>query len=246
MDDPDRITSSGQINQHDVSKRETATVHKAEHNLQSKESSDEAEKGGRDTSQASSGILGGSRAGTGAGAALRSLGGLGGAGRGGAGGAVGGAAGTATGGGARAGDGSTGAGGGGRDRAAGSGAGAGAAGGAGGARLGVEEVLRDAALDAVGVLLRVRGAAVALGALHGALGGVVDLALVGHRDTGAVSPADNVSAAVLEASLLGRGGSGGAGGGRLGRDDDGSAESEKSSEAHLECVVLGVLRGGKE
>lgn len=53
----------------------------------------------------------------------------------------------------------------------------------------------------------------------------------------AVSLAVDVEAAVLQASLLGRAGSIGAAGGGLGRDGDGSAESESSSETHFRLVL---------
>lgn len=90
---------------------------------------------------------------------------------------------------------------------------------------------------ALGVRLSLGRAAVTLGALGGALGGLVDLALVGRRDTGTASLAVDVVAAILQTSLLRGGGNPGAGGGGLSRDDDGGAESENSSEAHFEMVL---------
>jgi len=198
-----------------------------------KESADNTDKSKRGRANEGRGAVGssvGRRACTGG---SLGTGGTGGAGRAGS---------RASGGGTRAG---------GRSRSSrGAGAGAGAAGGSRGAAA-AEEVLANALLGAVGVLLSLLGGAVALGACSDTSGGLVDLALVGVGDRNALGLAADVGGragleAVGDGSLLGRGsgGSGAGGGGesgRLSRGQDGeSAGDDDGGETHLE-VLVGLL-----
>lgn len=119
---------------------------------------------------------------------------------------------------------------------AGTGARARASGSLGSSFAGDVEVLANAALNTIGELLSLLGAAVTLRASGGTLGGVIDILVVGRRNSDAMSLAVDISGGTLVEACLSGGlsSTGRSSGGLSDSNDSESAGNEEGSETHLD------------